>query len=318
MFSKILVPLDGSPLAECVLPHAALFAGAFGAKVTLLHVVECNPSNSASTPIDPLEWRVRKAEAQAYLNAQIERLGEADVVADAVLLEGQPAQRIIEFVRENGSDLIILSSHGVSGFSAWNVGSLVNKIIQRVHISSLLVRAFQPACEEIIGLRYRHILAPLDGSPRAECVVPSAARLAELQEAQLILAHIIAKPAIFQHMPAEPEYLEIAQRLLEYNRRQADDYLEALQSHLPGKIATRVVRGDDIAVRLHQLIGEEEADLVVLSAHGHSGKAQWPYGSITTNLIAYSGTPMLIVQDLDASQIEAAPAERFARERIGH
>lgn len=316
MFNKILVTLDGSLLAERALPHAALFASAFGAKVTLLHIVECSGSNSGALPIDPLEWRVRKAEAQAYLDSQIERLGEVDIAAEGVLLEGQPAQRIIEYVHESDNDLLVMSSHGASGFGPWNTGSLVAKVIQSANISTLLVRAFQPTNGELADLHYHHILAPLDGSPRAECVVAPTARLAEFLETELILAHVTAKPALFPHMPAEHEFLELAQRLTDYNRHQATDYLEKLQSRLPGAIATRVVRGDDIAARLHQLINEEAADLVVLSAHGHSGKAQWPYGSITANLLAYSSAPLLMVQDLNANQIEPSLAERIAKERI--
>lgn len=318
MFNRILVPLDGSPLAECVLPHVAIFARAFSAHVTLLHVVECNTTKSGTTPIDPIEWRVRKAEAQAYLSKQMEHLGEADVAADTKLLEGQPAQRIIEYVREEGSDLIIMSSHGGNGVSMWNVGSLVHKIIERVHISTLLVRAYNPPNDDVLAHHYKSILAPLDGSPRAECVLRPGSRLAEFQNAQFTLAHVIAKPCVFQHMPADQEYLDIAQRLMEYNRRQAADYLEQLQSRMAGNIATRVVRSDDVAVGLHELINDEETDLVVLSAHGNSGKAQWPYGSVTTNLLAYSDAPVLMVQDLCADQIALSAAERFVMERTGH
>lgn len=319
MFNKILVPLDGSPLAECVLPHVALFSAAFGAQVTLLHVVAYNGKTQlGSSPIDPLDWRMRKAEAQAYLNTQVERLGEADVVADTVLLEGQPAERIIEYVRENENDLIIMSSHGSGGVSVWNAGSLVQKILERVHISALLVRAYQPTIEDIVDFHYSCILAPLDGSPRAECVIAPGARLAEFEEGQLLLAHVINKPEIFRHMPPDPEYVETAQRLLEYNQRQAEDYLEKLQARLPGNIATRILPGDDVALELHHLIDDEDVDLIVMSAHGHSGKAEWPYGSITTNLLTYASKPVLMIQDLNANQIEPSLAERFVMEKIGH
>lgn len=318
MFHHILVPLDGSLLAECVLPHVVAVARACEASITFLHVLECPATNSTTMPIDPLAWQVRKVEAQLYLDELAERLHEVALPMDTVLLEGQPAPRMIEYVREHDYDLIALSSHGEGGVSGWNIGNIVHKLVQRVNISALIVRAYRPLTTSLTMLRYQSVLAPLDGSPRADFAIGPAARIAHSYNARLILAHVIVMPELFPHLPPQQEYTDLAERLVEYNRRSAIHYLEQVQARLGEDVTTRVVVGDDVAGRLHQLIEEEGSDLIVVSAHGKSGKPLWPLGSVSANLILYGAAPILVVQDLPAEQLEPTHAERFAREQSGH
>ena len=129
MYKKMLVPLDGSSLAECVLPHVVAVAKALDARVTLLRVLEHAQITDRLQSVDPLGWHIRKAEAEADLEGVRSRLQESGLRAQSVLLEGHAAERIIEYAHENGVDLIILSSHGRSGLSGWNVSSIVFKII---------------------------------------------------------------------------------------------------------------------------------------------------------------------------------------------
>lgn len=318
MFHDILVPLDGSLLAECALPHVVAVARACEASITFLHVVECPPSNSTSEPIDPLAWQVRKVEAQAYLDELRQRLQAIALPIDTVLLEGRPAPQIIKYVQDQSFDLIALSSHGEGGMSHWNISNIVHKVVQRANISALVIRAYRHREGSLTDLRYQRLLAPLDGSPRAEYAIGSAAKLAQAYGAQLLLAHVIVKPELFPHVPPQQDYLELANHLLEYNQREAIHYLERVQARLGKDVTTRIVVSDDIAVRLHQLIAEEEIDLIVVSAHGKSGKPHWPFGSVSANLILYGTAPILIVQDLTAEEIEPTHAERFAREYPGH
>ena len=318
MFHHILVPLDGSTLAECVLPHVVAVARACEASVTLLHVVECAAPNQATAPVDPLTWEVCKAEAQAYLDGLTQRLQAVALPIDTVLLEGQPAPRIVDYVREHDCDLIALSSHGEGGVSSWNIGTIVHKLVQGAHLSALIVRAYRPLAVGLTELHYQRILAPLDGSPRADCAIAPAAHLAHSDGAQLILAYVIERPSLFPHLPPPSTYAEVAEELVAYNRRAATHYFTQLQARFGENVSTRVVIGDDVAERLHQLIEEEAIDLTVVSAHGKTGKPHWPFGSVSTNLILYGAAPLLVIQDLTAVQLEPTHAERFARERAGH
>jgi nucleotide-binding universal stress UspA family protein len=320
MFRKVLLPLDGSPLAECVLPHALALAQAFDAHITLLRVLEPYGPEDQVNPIDPLEWRIRRAEADAYLDAVAARLRDADVglQIERVLLEGQSAERIVEFAQGCDADLIILSSHGRTGLSGWNVSSVVQKIIQRIHLSIMIVRAYQPIVSDLTALRYRRLLVPLDGSQRAECALFAATTLATAHQAEMAIVQVVSKPETPRRTPLAEEDLELVERLTERNRQAATKYMEQLRSRLLVDFEPQVLVSDDVATSLHEQIQTDHIDLVVLSAHGQSGKTRWPYGSVTTSFIIYGTTPLLIVQDLSPHEVEASEAEMAAEEYKGH
>ena len=102
---------------------------------------------------------------------------------------------------------------------------------------------------------------------------------------------------------------------MERNRTEAVQYLDDLRSQLSGKVQARVLVSDHIAATLHELVEQEKIDLVVLSAHGHSGLTRWPYGSVVMSFITFGTTPLLIVQDLPQGEIKPSPAEIAAREQ---
>lgn len=318
MIEHILVPLDGSSLAECVLPHVVAVARACGSRVTLLQVLERPPASGPVRFVDPLRWYISEAEARAYLDGWAGRLQEAGLQVQSVLLEGQAAERIIEFARAEAAGLIILSSHGRSGLSGWNVSSIVQKIILRAYVPAMLVRAYQPGPTELMGLRYQRLLLPLDGSQRAECALPLATHLARFHRAELLLVHVVSRPAMPRQLTVAQEDIELADRIMERNRIEALRYLEQLRPQQDVDVRTRLLVGDHVAVILHDLVEEENVDLVVLSAHGYSGGTRWPYGSMAVNFIGYGTTPLLIMQDLSPDEVERTRAEMLARERKGH
>ena len=318
MFGHILVPLDGSSLAECVLPHTVAVAQAFGAQVTLLRVLERTRTASRTRPVDPLDWHISKAEAGAYLDGVTARLQKANLRTENTLLEGQTAECIIEFAHGHDVNLIILSSHGRSGLSRWNVSSTVQKIILRACVPTMIVRAYQPVTSDLTGLRYSRLLVPLDGSLRAECVLPLATILARFHKSELLLVHVVSRPEMARHVPPMQEEVELADQITERNRLSAARYLKQLQARLSWDIETRLLVSDNAAATLHDLVDQENMDLVVLSAHGYSGGTKWPYGSIALNFIAYGTTPLLIVEDLSPDEVERTQAEMAAREYKGH
>jgi nucleotide-binding universal stress UspA family protein len=314
MFNTILVPLDRSSLAECVLPHVVAIAGAFESQVMLLHVMDSTHLASQPRAVDPLDWQIRKAEAEAYMHDLALRLQKARLPTERQVLEGQAAERIVEFARNNDANLIILSSHGQSGLNEWNVSGVVQKIVLRASTSIMVVRAYQPVYPELTGLRYRRLLIPLDGSQRAECVLPQAATLARTHQAQILLAHIVQRPEMPRRTPPTREDAELADHVVERNRAEAVDYLEQCKSRLPGDVQTRVLVSEHVVSTLHELVDQEKIDLVFLSAHGYSGQTRWPYGSIVISFIAYGTTPLLIVQDVPLDKIQLTPDQLATRE----
>lgn len=318
MFQHILAPLDGSLLAEGALPHVVALAKAFGARVTLLRVLECPTSTEQDKPLDLMDWEMHKREAHAYLAAHVDQLQAVGIPAAAVLLEGRAAACIIHFIHQSDVDLIVLSTHGISGLSAWNVSSVAQKILMRARRSIVLVRALPASTVDLTGLHYARLLVPLDGSQRAECALPVAERLAQYHRAQLLLAHVVQKPEIPQRLRRRAPDLALADRLTARNRQEVAAYLEEWQAQLGDDTQARVLVSEDVAFSLHELVEAEQVDLVVMSAHGYAGKNRWPYGSLTTSFILYGNTSLLAVQDLASEDWTQTQHEMASEEQPGH
>jgi nucleotide-binding universal stress UspA family protein len=145
MYRKIMVPLDGSQVAECVIPHIEAIAGKTAARVDLVTVVE---------PLDiPTRGQIAisddeikqidnegKNEATKYLKQVASRLTGAGVNADTVILTGKPADSIVSYAVNNGVDLIIMATHGRSGISKIFWGSVAEKILRATSIPVLLIK----------------------------------------------------------------------------------------------------------------------------------------------------------------------------------
>jgi nucleotide-binding universal stress UspA family protein len=317
MFQRILVPLDGSVLAECVLPHVAALARVYDSELFLLRVQDSSGSITRPRPVDPLDWQIRKAEAETYLQEIAGRLKNLGLNVQYDILEGRAAESIIKYAQNQDVNLIIMSSHGQSGLSPWNVSSVVQQVILRAHRSVMIVRAYQPVVEEIGEFRYRRILLALDGSQRAESILPAAESLARSSGSEILIVHVVHQPEIVRRTPLSQEDLDLVNQLTERNREEMTKYLMELKSRLDVSVETRSLVSDKVAGSLHELVEEEGVDLVILSAHGYSGDPRWPYGNVVVNFIVYGSTPLLILQDLPENRIEPTRAEEVVREYGG-
>lgn len=314
MFEKILVPLDLSPLAECVLPHALVLARVFGAQLVLFHVLSRPEKQNQLRAVDPLEWHLRRAEAESYLQNVCARLEEAGATCETQVTDGDAAEQIVDLARGNTQiGLVLISTHGQSGLSPWNVSSVAHKVTMRVQSSLMIVRAYQAAPADIAALHYERVLAPLDNSARAECILPLAAALARVPDTQIMLAHVVQRPPMPRRTPPSREDTELADRIVERNRSEAEQYLEGVRSQLPPEtVVPRLLISDHVAGSLHELADQEAVDLVLLSAHGYSGDTRWPYGGLAAHFVAYGSSPLLIFQDAPANETALTPAEAAA------
>ena len=142
MYKKILVPLDGSPLAEAVLPHAQALADSEGAEIILLRVA-VNPAAEfsfsdpalASDLIDTME-----AETLSYLQSIRSKLQKAGIRTNFLIREGSVAETILEVSSEVNADLIAMSTHGRSGISRWLMGSIADRVVNHSPVPVLLIR----------------------------------------------------------------------------------------------------------------------------------------------------------------------------------
>ncbi len=153
MYKRILVPLDGSELAECVLPHVETIAKVCGVEtVTFVRVAEPVPipvSADEAYAFSAKEWQLMETEfrtaAENYLNKLVSRVRYDNVnIQSKVLSGGRAADMIAEYATKNGADLIIIATHGRSGVSRWVWGSVADRILRSACVPVLMVRA--PGC----------------------------------------------------------------------------------------------------------------------------------------------------------------------------
>lgn len=195
MFNRILVPLDGSILAERSIPHAEQFARIFGSTIVLLQVLDPTSFHENPSPVDPLSWQIRKAGADMYMQGVADRIrknlqeystndeqykGQDGSITrvEYSIREGKAAENIVNFAHSENIDLLVISTHGSGGLSRWNISSIPYKVINMIYLPVLIVRAYhQPTTTTIEG-HYRRILLPIDSSRRAECSLSAGIALA--------------------------------------------------------------------------------------------------------------------------------------------
>ena len=154
MYGKIMVPLDGSQLAECVLPHVeAITIGCKTANVVFVRVID--PAKlSAILPAQGelgsqeknrrVEEEHRRKTAEDYLKKIVQENVIANAVISYEVLEGKVAETLADWAEKNEVDLIIIASHGRSGISRWVMGSVADRILRSVRVPVLMIRA--PGC----------------------------------------------------------------------------------------------------------------------------------------------------------------------------
>ena len=321
MFSHILVPLDGSRLAERVLPHVRAFARLNDARVTLAHVLEPPTLAGKREPTDPVRWQLAAYEAERYLADVRDRLGDDVSAAECRMFEGRTTPNLVAYARSEAVDLIALASHGESGLMGWNLGATVHSVALHARTSILMVRAYGTPPNPDAPLRYERLFVPLDGSRRAENVLPTVHRLADGHRAGIVLAHVVARAPSASRLPLPEAEAELEERFLAMRRRHAERYLATVREELASlgrDVDTRTDVATDTAARLHDLADAEGTDLVVVSAHGASESNRWPFGSSVLNLLAYGTRTLLVIQDLHGHELRPSAAELAAQERHGH
>jgi nucleotide-binding universal stress UspA family protein len=143
MYKRILLPLDGSPLAEQALPHAIAQAERFGAQLVLLRVVEPMLPTETVIPREAIRRAEEKTRAltQEYLERMAARARERGIPVQTVTIEGFPRLQIVQFAEANRIDLIVICTRGRSGHSRWLMGSVADRVVRGASVPVLLVRA---------------------------------------------------------------------------------------------------------------------------------------------------------------------------------
>ncbi len=298
MYAKILVPLDGSQLAEGVLPYARAFARALKIPVELFQVIEPETIATFSDPehgryVDVIQAGLR-AGALDYLEPVAGSFPDPSAVECSVEI-GNPAEAIVHKGSAQGGTLVAMATHGRSGLRRWLLGSVAEKVLRATSNHLLLVRPTGDTKTNGGVAKLDKALVALDGSPLAERVIMPVALLSKKIDMEVVLLRIYALP---QTAYVADEYLPDMEKLREHIRAEANGYLETrvqqLQGEGLGRVSALLLEGD-AAEEIIDMARRTADNLVVMCTHGRSGIGRWVLGSVTERVVRHSGDPVLVV-----------------------
>jgi len=300
MFTKILTPLDGSNVAEQVLPYVRILAGGLGVPVELLGVVDLDMEQLApQLPADKtlhLDAMIEESSfrTEAYLKA-IARIFPHVKVSVAVE-KGGAAEMIIARAATDKDTLIAMATHGRSGIDRWLLGSVAEKVLRGSANSLLLVRAKVDAKTEA-ELTLKSIVVPLDGSAVAETVLPTVLEVAKKLNMEIVLFRAFIVP--YTPFGGVREHFAIVDELLGGIKAEAHDYLNKKTEELKKQGANKVSYILKQGASADQIIslGRASPDsLIAMCSHGWSGPKGWVLGSVTETVVRHSGDPVLVIR----------------------
>jgi nucleotide-binding universal stress UspA family protein len=290
LLRRVLVPLDGSPQSEKILPPLRRFLSPEDSSLTFLEIL-------------PFLHPGAREDADRYLWRMAFPWKTDGFASDHVVRFGSPAERILEEAEERKSTLIALATHGRSGMERLILGSVAETILQNSPVPVLLTRSFSSA--EVPPKRpIRTILVPLDGTPEALEALDPVLSLARHRDARVHLLRV-GEPSAYEGHWDDPDE----------TTRKADQILR--DACLPTDFEFR--RGQP-AEEILRSAGENDADLLVLSTHARSGPSRWLKGSVTADVLRKTTIPLLVMRrqstfakpasaEQDVAQNPAAPAD---------
>jgi nucleotide-binding universal stress UspA family protein len=302
VLSTILVPLDGSALAEQALPFAQRVARPSQARVMLTRVVPVRSGSETS-----VEASVAPT-ARENLEEIASRFRNAEIDVEMALLEGDAATGIVGTAEARGADLIIMSTHGRSGVGRWRYGSVADAVIRLANVPIMLVPP-ELSLPWPSDRRVR-IVVPLDESQLSEAVLGSALEFATRLDAELLLVEVVAWPPMVYSDPAEFLAYDLDEQVAAARRYLADVATRLKESG--AHVRCRAEVGPTPAAMIVQLARDEHADLIVMATHGPSGLARVVLGSTTTGALQLAGVPLLIVRPTELQTAQPPAPESHA------
>ena len=304
-FRNILVPLDGSELAEKALEPAnqvAMAMAQYGneprpVRLTLLRVLSPMDLLAADPYLYDEMMRMSSDEAQAYLNQVASTMTANGVVIETKIVNGSSAEAIVQYAEGAGIDLIVMSSHGRTGSRRWVYGSVAEKVMHHAPCATAIIRAHV----EVSMFQNRKILVPLDGSELAERALGPALALARAVNSNVYLLRVVAAgEPMAESMRPTGEQVEAALAAADLEEKgEAEAYLQSVFSQFEN---TRLffdvqTTSGDVADTIVTYADDNHIDLIVISSHGRSGLGRWLHGSVAEKVLRGATCATLIVRE---------------------
>ncbi len=307
MYRRVLVPLDGSELAEVVFPYAKELAGRLGTEVVLLHIA--NPTLRDFEPMTRAYVAhtadlIRRAAEEVQRSAHPKDPKPIQVTGE--LANGYPAEEILRYAEEKDFDLILVARHGRSGKVPWAIGSVADKIMRTAKEPVWLVPIPETGQLPFDQWPSRTIVAPLDGSELAESTLPHLEALAGLgspEQVNVTLLRICEPPSMPTYYT--PELSEVplswgqyAQQETNRCKQSSAEYLSRLEARFKAagvNVRSEVVVGK-ASDEVINCVKRNPYCIVAMATHGRSGLSRLVYGSVAASVLIGVTNPIFMVK----------------------
>ncbi len=295
MIQNILVPLDGSSLAEAALPGALWFAHLFNAKIDLLHVIETNPPSTVHG-----EHHLKdEAEAMAYLQSIAQAFPPGRPTGFHVHTEevSDVARSIAMHASELVQAMVVMCSHGKSGLRQFIIGNIAQKVISFGSSPVLLIHPQRD--QQALFSNVSRLLVALDDDPEHICGLHLGGAIAKKSGAALRLVHVVPKLGSLKGKEAAAGKLlpSATMALLDIEQEEASNMLadraRPLQEH--GVVVSWQVQRGDPPEQIVKTAEEAGASMIVLSSHGKTGMGAFWAGSVAPRVPGLTDLPLLLV-----------------------
>ena len=295
MYSRMLIPLDGSQTAEKVLPYARGLARSLKIPVELMAVtviVTLTPGKAQylDTLVDAAILR-----NQEYLQKILQTF--TGVSVDYTVEGGVPDEAIIMKAARDQGTLIAMATHGRSGVKRWLLGSVAEKVLRGSSNPVLLIRADEEAKSEG-EITLKQLIVALDGSELAEAVLPSVAELAKAINLKVTLLRSYTLPPIIGGYEGYIPNLDL-NKLKTESEKDAVSYLDNKVQQLRNQglnDVTPLASEGEAAETIIELARRSPNSLIAMCTHGRSGVMRWMLGSVTEKVVRHSGDPVLVIR----------------------
>ena len=309
MYRSILVPLDGSALAESALPVAIHLARRHSAQLELINIEISVPTVVISAGLSVREVAPETARPAAmYLEDVARRISEVYPVAVKQTVRSAYAHGVpvlLQYAKDEDIDLIVIATHGYGPFKRFWLGSFADAVARQSRIPTLLVRPTQDARVNLEAEpRFRHILIALDGSTAAAAIVEHAHAVGDEQADYTLfqaVAPVVAASLDYSYMPVPMDYaltpLAVDNSLLAARREGAQTYLDGVASSFRQRglnAETVVVDNAFPASAILDHAEENDIDLIALTTHGYGGAMRLLLGSVADKVVRGADVPVLL------------------------
>jgi nucleotide-binding universal stress UspA family protein len=296
MYSRMLIPLDGSNVAEQVLPYARSLAKVLTIPVELFRVVDPDAlgllvNHEQSRYIDTLLADSRES-SRSYLEGIARSFDGTHVQCHVET--GKAEESIIEKAALDKNTLIVMATHGRSGMQRWRLGSVADKVLHGSTNHTFLIRATDQSQTQG-QTTLKNVIVPLDGSPLAEKVLPHIVELAKTMTLEIIFFRAYALPPAV----SADEYGAYSEELFNQLEAEAKDYLAKKAREVCQQGVERVSFLVELGYGAEEIIGlarKTPDNFIAMCTHGRSGVTRWVLGSVTERVVRHSGDPVLIIR----------------------